>query len=199
MNSLRPTFVARGVEALTPISVVECDIRSIALDVDGTLSDYHSAEVEPSVSDTLSELGHAGLTLFIISNAYGHRVEQLAEIYGEVVPEANIITPELVAPEGENLSSYRKPNPAMLLYASKMSGINPEQTLMVGDQLFKDVLSANRAGAKSLLVPRRGTNDHPGVRLQRAPEMLARATLGLPAYGNRLINTFPEEITRTSR
>ena len=53
---------------------------------------------------------------------------------------------------------------------------------MVGDQLFKDVLSARRAGVRALLVPRLGPSDHNGVRyLQRPVERVLRPLLGLPA------------------
>jgi len=197
MNYLRPTFVAQDVEMLTPAVANRYAINTIAFDVDGTLSNYHAHELEPTVRDALGELGSAGIKLFIVSNAYDERAEELASIYCEVVPEANVITPASVAPEGEKLSSYRKPSPAMLRHVVELSQDKPTHTLMVGDQLLKDIISANRAGTKSLLLPRRGTGDHPAVRFQRVPETILRAGLSLPVQGNRFISNFPEEVTPT--
>lgn len=196
MNILRPTFVAQDVEMLTPVVVHGYGIDTVAFDVDGTLSNYHAHELEPTIRDVLGELGDAGIKLFIISNAFDERAEELASIYCEVIPEANIITPASVTPEGEKPSLYRKPSPAMLRHVIELADAAPNHTLMVGDQIFKDVVSANRAGAQSLLVPRRGTSDHPGVRLQRVPEMLVRVGLDLPFLANRFVSTFPEEVRR---
>jgi predicted HAD superfamily phosphohydrolase YqeG len=68
----------------------------------------------------------------------------------------------------------------MLLHAAKVHGVSLTGVLMVGDQIAKDVVSANRAGAKSLLLPRRGKGDDLKVRIfQRPPEALVRMALGI--------------------
>lgn len=196
MNRLRPTFIAQNVELLTPAVAHQYALDAIAFDVDGTLSDYRAPEIEPTVYETLSALGEAGVKLFIVSNAYNERVGELADIYSAVIPNDHIITPASVAPEGAPLGSYRKPSPAMLRHVIELAEVAPSHTLMVGDQLFKDIISANRANAQSLLVPRRGAGDHRGVRLQRIPEMAVRAGLDLPLLGNRFVSMFPEKVTR---
>lgn len=182
---LRPAYMAKSVAGITPESLPH--IQTIAFDVDGTLSDYHTSEIEPRIKDTLLNLGDAGYTLYIISNAYTARVDELNHIYGEFVEE--VISPATVTPTGENPKSYRKPRPDMLQYAIRESSSEPQETLMVGDQLLKDVVSANRAGAESLLVPRRGSGDDIRVRvLQRPVEALTRRALG--------IHDFPETLRR---
>lgn len=178
ISLLRPTYIATGIEALTPEAIERRNIKLVGLDVDGCLSDYHAKEVEPAVRGRLEELGRASCALVIISNAYGERVDELGELYGDLVKE--VITPLTVTRLGELPSMHRKPSPAMLEYAMATHGVSPEETIMVGDQMFKDVLSANRAGVSSLLLSRRGQNDHPGVRLQRIPEAIARGMMGLP-------------------
>lgn len=161
-------------------------IGLVAFDVDGVLADYHKGPDE-GVKDTLRELGSQGLNLCIISNAYGERVSELDEMFG--LPFGmRVYTPASVTPAGEHVSDYRKPNPAMLERAAQDHEQPLKGVLAVGDQLFKDIVSANRAGAPSLYLPRRGRGDHPAVRaLQRPPEAFLRVVLDIkfPKVGMR--------------
>ena len=45
-----------------------------------------------------------------------------------------------------------KPEPLMVEYAMQMTGIGPEETLMIGDRLYTDIAAGNRAGVDSLCV-----------------------------------------------
>lgn len=194
MNILRPNYVARAVEALTPESITERtgSVRVVAFDVDGTLSDYHADRLEPSVKETLYNLGQSGLSLWVISNAYNSRADELVDVLEGVVSHDHIVTPKIVA-DGNDPKRYRKPSPAMLRYVAATEAVDTYSILMVGDQMFKDIVSANRAGAQSVLVPKRGERDHVGVRFQRPVEALARAGLGLPLTTSR----YPDELTAT--
>lgn len=180
-NQLRPTHVVRSVEGITPESLWENnldDIDAIAFDVDGTLMSHHETFVKPVVYQTLKALYVAGHRLFIISNAYGERVTELHDMFGNNGLDMGIVTPYDVTPMNEPTGRYRKPSPVMLEKVSDKVG---GEVLMVGDQMIKDVLSANRAGMPSVLLPRRGTGDDLRVKyLQRPIEVAVRKGLGLP-------------------
>ncbi len=45
-----------------------------------------------------------------------------------------------------------KPEPLMVEYAMHLTGIGPEETLMIGDRLYTDIAAGNRAGVDSLCV-----------------------------------------------
>lgn len=182
LDNLKPTHIVRRVEGITPESLWENsldNVQGIAFDVDGTLMSHHETFVKPAVYETLKQLYISGQRLIIISNAYGDRVNELHDMFGSnSLNMVDIITPELITPPGESITAYRKPNPAMLQYASQLVKGN---VLMVGDQMVKDVLSANRAHMPSVLMPRRGSGDDPRVKyLQRPLETLARRHLDLP-------------------
>ena len=177
-NILMPTYAARSVESLGGNPECLGGIDLVAFDVDGTLTEHHGRP-DDRIADLLTGLGDAGLKLCVISNAYGERVEELHDILGSPF-NMSIITPALVAPEYQRASRYRKPSPAMLLHAAQTHGVPTSRVLMVGDQILKDIASANRARAKSMLVPKRGDRDDPKVRvLQRPLEAVLRHTLGI--------------------
>jgi HAD superfamily phosphatase (TIGR01668 family) len=176
----RPTFIVKNVEALTPDFMHANDIKLSVFDVDGAIGEYHSSEKPPMVTRMMNDLRDSGILLAINSNAYGHRVDQLEDMYDEVT-DGNVITPASLAPKGEDPRKFRKPNPAMLAETGERFGVDPTKILMVGDQLLKDIWAANRAGAKSLLVPRRGRGDFLPVRSNQSPaEWVLRRAMGLP-------------------
>ncbi len=174
---LRPTYILNNIEELPFRADITSGIKLVALDVDGTIADYHALPDE-AAREAMRQLGDMGLYLCLLSNAYGDRVDELNDEIGKPFAMP-VIAPAVVTPAGENPKAYRKPSAAMPLYAARIHGVRPNEMLVVGDQLFKDVVCANRAGAKGALLPRRGEGDHPGVKLQRFPEMLVRRALGV--------------------
>lgn len=187
-NFLRPTYIAGRVEVLEPAAAHSTGVEAVAFDVDGTLSSYHAEQVEPSVVRMLRDLGDSGLKTVIISNAYGRRVDRLNDIYGDLV-NGGVFTPASLLTRGyDDPRKHRKPSPDMIVEAGRRLGVDTGDILMVGDQMFKDVASANRAGAKSLLVPRRGEGDYWAVRaFQRPAESIIRVVMDLP-------DEFPETL-----
>lgn len=178
VDLLRPTFTAPRVEVLPNREDILDGIQLIAFDVDGTLTEHHGLP-GVQVQRALSELGERDLNMCILSNAYGKRAESLKRIFGDPF-DMPVFTPKSVAAPGERPSKHRKPSPAMILRAAETHGVSLSGVLMVGDQIAKDVVSANRAGAKSLLLPRRGKGDDIKVRiLQRPPEAIVRIALGI--------------------
>jgi HAD superfamily hydrolase (TIGR01662 family) len=191
-DQLRPTHIAKTVEGITPELLSESGlgldrIGAIAFDVDGTLMAHHETRVEHSVYKTLRGLADASYSLYIISNAYGDRVDELRSMFEYDGVEAKVITPEYVTPRGESTGKYRKPSSAML---KRVSYETDGDVLMVGDQMVKDVWSANRADMPSVLVPRRGDGDDPRVKyLQRPLETAARIYLDLPRTADEYPDT----------
>ena len=86
-----------------------------------------------------------------------------------------------------------KPSPRGYLEACRRMGITPRQTACIGDQLFTDVLGANRAGIYSILVVPvdRGT-DILRIRIKRRLEGPVlkeyKKQFGGPVRGNTGLN-----------
>lgn len=194
-EQFRPSFIASDIDALTPDLFVPGGplqyVDKVAFDVDGTIVAHHETTISEKSKRTLGKLAEIGLGLDIISNAYGERVDELEEMFGLHTFGMRILTPRDVAGD-DNPKRHRKPSPEMLQLS--MADVDGD-VLMVGDQLLKDIWSANRAGMPSLLVPRRGSGDDWKVRtLQRPLEMGIRLSLGLPQRAS----DYPPELRETN-
>lgn len=193
---LRPDFVLDAVAHLTAadIAALAPGVTTLCFDIDGTVTDYHSPAVPQAAASHLRALNEAGYQTFVVSNCYGKRAQEVHRLFDDVA--TGVFTPEDCLAPGEtpaDARSHGKPAPDMILAAIDRAQVSPGQVLMVGDQLFKDVLAARRAGTSALLVPRLGPSDHTGVRiLQRPVEVLLRLATGLPVARR----SWPRTLTR---
>ena len=111
-------------------------ITLLLLDLDNTLSPYRDHEPDGALRDFVAELRAAGVEPFILSNSRKPtRVQAFAEKLG--VPY---------------LRRAGKPGRGGFLQALEMMGRRPEEAAMAGDQIFTDILGANRTGIFSILV-----------------------------------------------
>ncbi len=131
-----PRGVYPSVTALDPESLWAKGIRLVLADLDNTLAPYRVVTPAPGVAAWKAALEARGIHLFILSNnRKAERVQRYAQALG--VPYQD---------------HSGKPFPAGYLRAMERMGARPEETAMVGDQIFTDVLGANAVGAVSLLV-----------------------------------------------
>jgi len=134
--SFIPAITAPDIFAITPEVLGKKGITLLLLDLDNTLSLYSEDLPSERVIAWMSRLQAAGIALYVISNnKNGRRIRQYAEACG--IPHV-----------------YRagKPHPRALHEAMKELGKRPEETALMGDQIFTDGLAANRAGAVSIVI-----------------------------------------------
>ena len=123
------------------ITQIHCDwlreqrIYSMLLDVDCTLKNYRSETLLPEIAGWLGRKREQGFQFFLLSNGRRHRIEHLAK--------------ELDLPF---LAPAYKPFPSGCRRAMKILYVDPRFTALIGDQVFTDVMAANLAGIRSILV-----------------------------------------------
>ena len=132
---LRPTAMVRRVYDLAPGQLREWGVEGLVLDVDNTLTYDNSQQLQPQVTAWLETMQAEGFALLILSNNSAARVEPFARRNG------------LLFEAGAG-----KPLPGGLRRAAAHLGLPREKVLMVGDQLFTDILAANLYGCRSVLV-----------------------------------------------
>lgn len=110
-------------------------IKLLLLDFDNTMLPYTSNEPTEQLLQWLDEMKNAGITLCITSNSHKQRVPRFAKQYA-----LHCVT------------GAKKPGTKGIKEAMARFNIDKEQTALVGDQIFTDVLGANLAGVRSVIV-----------------------------------------------
>ena len=108
--------------------------RGIIFDIDNTLV-HHGDSSTSEIDDLFRRIQGIGLKTILLSNNDRERTERFIK---------NIDTPYICDAD--------KPEPGNYLKAVKLLGIKKEEAVVVGDQIFTDILGANRSKLASILV-----------------------------------------------
>ncbi len=108
--------------------------RGILFDVDNTLVE-HDEPVTIQAIELFEQLKEIGFKTCIISNNKEYRVKPLAD-----------------ALESYYVYNAKKPSAKGYIEGMKRIGTTNKDTLFVGDQIFTDILGANKAKIHSILV-----------------------------------------------
>lgn len=129
----------RYVASLPQVNIdelVENGVRLVLLDRDNTCLPRDRKRCPEEVAAWIACAREAGMRVVLVSNNF-HRTQVLAT------------ATELGC---EALTHAMKPMPFALWKAMRMVGEVPERTVMIGDQVFTDVLAGNLAGVATVLV-----------------------------------------------
>ncbi len=135
MNSAMPRYRFKSVLDITIEDLHKMGAKAIALDIDNTICNDGKENYIVGLEDWLAKLQGVGIKIMIISNAIGKRPRRVAEKLGLA-----------------HLSFARKPKAHKLLAGAKLMGVEISEMAMVGDQIFADIMAANRCGAIPVLV-----------------------------------------------
>lgn len=111
------------------------NIKGLILDVDNTLINYYKKMID-GANEWCTELKEKGIKFCIVSNSHKkEKVKKVAETLD--IPYINFA---------------KKPFKKGFLQGAKIMGLEPQYIAAVGDQLFTDVLGANKCNMTSILV-----------------------------------------------
>ncbi|HTD32785.1 MAG TPA: YqeG family HAD IIIA-type phosphatase [Candidatus Elarobacter sp.] len=130
--------------------LTKAGVRGIVVDLDNTVCAYHQPELAPGVADWVAAARGRGFALVLVSNNFSERVGAIGAQLGiPVVPNA------------------LKPLPFAFLRALKLLGTPRRDTIVIGDQLFTDVLGAKLLGMRTILTKPLVEHDFPLTRVLR--------------------------------
>jgi uncharacterized protein len=158
--TLRPAEYRRSIFAIDLEKLKTRGFRAIMLDLDNTLVRWNHPDPTPDLLAWLERVQQMGFKVCIVSNNSGPRVSEFAGKVG--VP----FIPKAIKPRRKG---FRE--------AMARLGVTPEQTVVVGDQIFTDVLGGNRSGAHTILVVPIDPREFFGTRLVRQVERWVLAYL----------------------
>jgi 2-phosphoglycolate phosphatase len=106
---------------------------------------FGGTKLLPGVADTLAELARRGLKLAVCSNKQVSFTRELVNYFGLGATFAHVLGPD-------DVNGRAKPDPAMLFEACARLGVQPSETVYVGDMAV-DIHTAKAAGIPVWLVP----------------------------------------------
>jgi len=147
-------FCEGGVTDIAPEDLRDLGIRAVLLDLDNTLVGWQRHDVPDAVVAWLDALRSEGLGLYLVSNTrFGRRLESLSR--------------RLRIPY---VRRAWKPRRRGFAAALRALGARAEETAMVGDQMFTDVLGGNRMGLYTVMVKPMARREFLGTKISRAFE-----------------------------
>ncbi len=152
--SLIPGQVLGSIYDLAPETLRSSGVTLVLADLDNTLVPYEEALPSPALTAWKEALEENGVALFVVSNSRKSRR-----------------CPDFCAALGVGCVRHAgKPGVKGFREALAKTGRQPSEALMVGDQIFTDILGANRAEIKTVLVKPIAWGKNPGRILRYAAE-----------------------------
>lgn len=157
MPIVRATRYVSSVDKIDVEELRDLGIRCVLLDRDNTLVPRSTKVAPPEVRDWLDRLRKAGLAVCMVSNNFHTQ---------EVCASAKDLGCKVV-------HHAMKPAPVAVQVAMLTCGVPREQTILIGDQVFTDIVAGNLAGVRTVLVRPQSRRDLWYTHLFRIVERVA--------------------------
>ena len=135
MLLLKPTLFIPNVTDISLNLFKKMDIEAIILDIDDTLVPPKENEINEEILNWTYIIKSSNIKIILVSNNFKKRVGKIAQ--------------KLDLPY---IYWGMKPLTTGINRAVKILDVSKEKIAVIGDQIFTDVLGANLAGVKSILI-----------------------------------------------
>ncbi|WP_295728436.1 YqeG family HAD IIIA-type phosphatase [uncultured Limosilactobacillus sp.] len=162
----KPTWMVKTVYNISPDQLKRQGIKAVLSDLDNTLIAWNNPDGTPELRQWMTDLRRAGIPLIVVSNNSAQRVAKAVQ--------------HLQLPF---VSRSLKPLSFGISTARQRLGLSKSEVVMVGDQLMTDMLAANVAGVRSILVQPLINTDKWDTRINRFFEKFVMKDL---------LNQYPE-------
>ena len=143
MSLVRPWRRERAITDVDVDELAASGVRCVLFDRDNTVVPRDTGVAPESVMDWICRVREAGIALCMVSNNFhSQQVEaSAAELGCAVVHHA------------------MKPAPFAVRRALAIVGEDASEAVLIGDQVFTDVMAGNLAGVRTILVEPQSTSD----------------------------------------
>lgn len=163
MLHVRPREFVASIYEINLQQLYKMGMRALITDLDNTLVEWNSPVATPKLLKWLAQVQQMGFRVCILSNNNSARVMDFANLVG---------IPALYKAKKPRKRAYRK--------AMALLSCDPHETVMVGDQLFTDVLGGNRLGLYTILVKPIHPQEFLGTKVMRFLEQFVLKQLPEP-------------------
>ena len=157
---LIPDFYVKSIYLLNFEKLKEMGIVNLIIDIDNTLMDWGCKKPDDNVINLISALKKEGFNICLLSNSSSSRVKNFMA--------------------GMDVLFYNfgiKPMRIKFTGALKKLNGTPDNTCVIGDQIFTDVVGGNRCNLYTILVDPKSCNEFIGTRFIRKMEKNIRQKL----------------------
>lgn len=143
MSLVRPWRRERAITDVDVDELAASGVRCVLFDRDNTVVPRDTGVAPADVMDWICRVREAGIALCMVSNNFhSQQVEaSAAELECAVVHHA------------------MKPAPFAVRRALALVGVDASEAVLIGDQVFTDVMAGNLAGVRTILVEPQSTSD----------------------------------------
>lgn len=156
LEKLLPNLHVDSVYDINLQELKQRGVKGIITDLDNTLIEWDRPDATPKLAEWLKKVENEGFKIIIVSNNNSQRVEKFAAPLG--IPF---------------IHKARKPFHRSFKEAQRRMNLKPEEVVVIGDQLFTDVLGGNRLNLYTILVIPVAQNDEFWTRFNRKMERVA--------------------------
>ena len=135
MNLLRPNIYQKDIFSINYENLKKKNVKNLLFDIDNTIVAGNLKSLDNKTIDLFNKLKQENFNIYIITNALKRR----AKIFSEIL----------------DIKTYHfsmKPSPRNYNKIIKENNLNIKETAAIGDQIYTDVLGANKLGILSILV-----------------------------------------------
>ena len=169
LRKFYPYEYADSVFTINYEKLYQSGFRAVIFDIDNTLVP-HGKDSTPEIDGLFRYIHSVGLKTLLLSNNSDERIQRFLE---------NIDSPYV--------SMADKPEPDGYYRALEILGVPKENAVVIGDQVFTDILGANRCSIPSILVKFIRKKDERKIGKRRRVEQLILKTYFLrKSYCHRL-------------
>ncbi len=152
--NFKPDIYVSSFKKITPELLSSLGVGVLLTDLDDTLAPHGCMDMPDEVKRWTASLAENGIKVCIVSNNSEERVRPVAE-----------------ALNTEYECNAHKPSTAFIEKARRRLGVEKDEIILMGDQLFTDIAAAKRAKIRCILVePVGGAKTTFWIRLKRIAE-----------------------------
>lgn len=143
MGVFKATRYVHAIELVEVEWLQEQGIRCVLMDRDNTCVPRDTKVAPPQVMDWIERVHAAGIPTCIVSNNF--HTKQVERSAAEL--------------ESRAVHHAMKPAPFAVKHALQKMGVTPDEAILIGDQVYTDVVAGNLAGVRTILVRPQSTTD----------------------------------------
>lgn len=160
MIKMKPDYYVETVHDVDFSVLKKNRIETILLDIDNTLVPFKSSLPEEHISEWVRKAKAEDFKLCLVSNAYPRRAQTIG---------AHLDVPVIWM--------AKKPFKKGVVDSLKLTATDRDKAVMVGDQLFTDILAAKLAGVRTILVEPMTKSDFVMTKFYRVLEFFVKRNL----------------------